>query len=98
MHQRLFPTLSGKWGEIQIDAESHYTDKDLSQPHVFQEWIAQLMKERGIDYAYGGFLEDRAHIWRNLYHGRTGDTIHLGMDYTVPQGTPVALPFSGTIE
>ena len=36
-------------------------------------------------------MEDRSHMWRGSYL-RPGQALHLGIDYTVPEGSAVHLP------
>lgn len=55
----------------------------------------QLVKELQCDYIYGGYMEDRSFVWRGHYH-QNGFT-HYGVDYCVPEGTPVFLPRNGSL-
>lgn len=54
-------------------------------------------KQLGIDYSYGGWLENRAYIWRNSYLEKKKTFIHLGVDVNAPAGTPVAIDFDATV-
>lgn len=50
----------------------------------------------GIEFSYGGYLEDRSFLMRDHYQ-KVGWTWHLGIDYTVPAGTPVHIPMGATL-
>lgn len=93
MHKLLFPTLVGKWGHVNFNEEALAIEAD---PAILDEkssghWVEQIHKGRGIDYSYGGYMEDRAFLMRGQYQ-KPGETWHLGIDYTVPQDTPVHIP------
>ena len=51
----------------------------------------------GIDASFGGYMEDHSFLWQGTYLGGSGDELHLGIDYNVPAGSPVAVPFDGTV-
>lgn len=92
MSTRLFPNLkNARWFKINLDGESRETGLDLPNPKVCFKWIESLHKKYKVNCSYGGFGENRAYLWRNLYPGKTGKSIHLGVDYNVPVGTDVAL-------
>jgi glycosyltransferase involved in cell wall biosynthesis len=48
------------------------------------------------DFTWGGYMEDRRDIWRGHYH-EPGHTIHLGIDFNVPAGTPAFLPIGASL-
>lgn len=94
----IFPELKkGKWVEINMNEESRKTNFEMSDAEVCTKWLESLHKEKGADYSYGGFLEDRTHIWRNHPNNSGASLIHLGVDYNVSAGTKVCLPADGKV-
>lgn len=62
------------------------------KPHVCQtELIDRAHKELGLDYSWGGWLEDRSVVWRGSYLQAGNKYIHLGYDFNAPAGTSVAV-------
>jgi hypothetical protein len=59
-------------------------DSDFCQKVV--EWSA---KKYAVDFTYGGFLENRKFLWKGSYLEESGNFIHLGVDYNVPDHTKV---------
>lgn len=43
------------------------------------------------EFSYGGYLEDRSTLWQDSYLAKEGRFTHLGVDFNVPAGTPVAM-------
>jgi murein DD-endopeptidase MepM/ murein hydrolase activator NlpD len=106
----LFPTLSGKkFREIDLDREAigwieEYEKKNgatshspLLDPHLGQRFIEGLHRRYGVDWSYGGYLENRRHLWRGGYMETSGDFIHLGVDFNVPQGTPLITEYDASV-
>jgi hypothetical protein len=99
--KNMFPTLNGLWGTINLEEIA----RDLSallgltadspnpflNPHYCEAWKVFLLKLKEVDYAYGGYMEDRAVVWRDHYH-EPGHTNHVGVDFYVPEGTPLYMP------
>jgi len=100
MHKLLFPSLKGTWGYVNFGEESLSLRKEKSNPLLMPtacgKWVQALHKKYSIDYSYGGYMEDRSNLWRGHYM-LPGYTWHLGIDYTVPIGTPVVLPFDAVL-
>lgn len=73
---------------------------DISIPEQCQEYINTVLKEKGGNVAYGGYLERR-----NLYSdkanfnevNKASRNIHLGLDFWAPAHTPVITPLNGTV-
>ncbi len=92
---KIFPELKGStWAEVGMDAlaRKEFTGRSnpLIDPQQCDEWVLDLAKRQGVDYTYGGYLEDRSHLWRGHYLG-PGTQLHLGVDYNVPVGTKVII-------
>lgn len=106
LEERLFRTLRGKWGYInlneiatdlsvllglQLEHENPFLD-----PGTCEDWKNFIHKVKGIQYSYGGWMEDRSVVWTGHYHEKD-HVLHLGTDFYVPEGTPVYLPSQGTL-
>lgn len=70
-------------------------DSPALDPKWCEEMMAKLHADLGVDLTYGGYMEDRTDLWSGSYltlrHEKT-PIIHLGVDYNVPEGSPVYLP------
>ncbi len=100
----LFPDLAGtRITRVNLDTEQgvfakrhpeHFQDpatNPLLNPRVCQQMVNEFHQARGVDWSYGGYLEDRRHLWRASYLSSKGTYLHLGVDFNVPQGTRVAV-------
>ena len=97
----LFPGLSGKtWADVSLDAfaRADFPDGDnpLLDPQKCDAWVNELARKQSVDFTYGGYMEDRGHLWRGHYLP-PGPQAHLGVDYNVPAGTKVSLIADGKI-
>lgn len=101
---RLFPGLQGQsYCRVDLEAESRtwraahpdlYADpgrNPLLDPAVCQRFLEEIHRRRGVDWSFGGHLENRPHLWQNSYLQASGNFVHLGVDFHVPQGTAVAV-------
>jgi Peptidase family M23 len=98
LHDRLFPTLTGaKWAEVNLNEEALKTAAPSQQlnplldPDTQHEFVLSVAKARKADFTFGGYLEWRGDLLRGCYMN-PDEMCHLGIDYNVPAGTPVALP------
>jgi murein DD-endopeptidase MepM/ murein hydrolase activator NlpD len=99
LYKKLFPHLADrKWSSINLGAqacidhpgaERTFQTNPLNDAKVCGKWIEGVHKRLGIDFSFGGYLEDRTHLWRGHYQEQTGVFIHLGVDYNVPAETVV---------
>lgn len=101
MKTKIFPELSGrKWAEVNLDALAQRDfpagENPLLDAQKCDAWVQKIAAEHQVDYTFGGWLEDRAHLWRGHYLP-AGPQAHLGTDYNVPAGVRVASPFDGEI-
>lgn len=101
MEKLLFPTLQGKWRNIELNKYAKVLQEDAEgnpflDPDLFGEWINLLHKTIGVDYSWGGYMEDREEILDGIYLP-AGCKIHLGVDYWVPQDVAVYLPKAGKL-
>jgi murein DD-endopeptidase MepM/ murein hydrolase activator NlpD len=98
LHELLFPQLKEDvWEQLFLDAAARewyparkYPTNPLLDPRQFSAWL-NFLKGVSWDHGYGGYLEDREHLWRGHYM-KSGEKIHLGIDYAVPEGTHVHMP------
>ena len=102
----LFPTLrNGRFGYVDYNA---YAERlfgrfppDGSNPFLdpasADALIAAVHRELAIGVSYGGWLEDRSVLLRGSYLDATGNYLHLGVDFSVPAGTPVAVDFPARV-
>ena len=99
----LFPDLAGtRVARVNLDTEQFafarrhpelFGDSavnPLLDPRICQRMVEEFHAARGVDWSYGGYLEDRRHLWRGSYLEAKGAFVHLGVDFNVPQGTRVA--------
>lgn len=96
----LFPELKNKRSaEINLDREAQKwlatqpvgATNPLLNPAVCQDFIDSLHERLGVDFSYGGWLEDRSVLWRGSYLDEDQRYIHLGVDFNVPAATAVAV-------
>lgn len=100
MNPCVFPGLAQKpCGELELDAlavewRKNCPDAEAVNPFldpVFcREEVGKAQRARGWEWSYGGYLEDRRHVWAGSYLDRTGNYMHLGLDLNAPSGTLVA--------
>jgi murein DD-endopeptidase MepM/ murein hydrolase activator NlpD len=105
----LFPALGGaSFCEVNLDEEAlrwreRYPEQfvgginPLLDPAICQAFLDELHTRLGTDWSFGGYLEDRHHLLQGSYLERTGGFVHLGVDFSVPQGTLVAAPRAATV-
>lgn len=99
----LFPNYVSKWRYLNLDqlARRFSPDTNLPNPFLDPEWMNETLLYvhntlMGSEYTtYGGFFEERSHLWRGHYH--EGNAIHLGTDFNVPSGIRVNLPGDGIL-
>jgi len=104
LHNIMFPTLDEcLWGNIDLNEcvkvfhpDWMTVDNPLLDPGIQIAFINDMHKRMKRDYSFGGYMEDRSVLWRGHYH-KPNKMIHLGIDFNVPAGTEVRLPFHGDI-
>jgi murein DD-endopeptidase MepM/ murein hydrolase activator NlpD len=69
----------------------------LLDPAICQRMVDEVHCRKGVDWSYGGYLEDRRRLWRGSYLSATGAFLHLGVDFNVPQGTRIAAVEESTV-
>jgi len=104
--ERLLPWAVGKRGcyvnLAALISEFYQTHQNQQEPHPLepaqmQQVINAYTAQENGDYLYGGWMEDRTHIWKGTYMDAQKKYIHLGVDITAPKGTSVCVPADGTV-
>ena len=99
----IFPGLAGRrWARVDLDTFARIDFPATQGPNPLNDacfcerWSSELAVRLGADHCWGGWLEDRSHLWRGHYLPE-GCTIHLGIDLNVPAGTRVLAPVAGEV-
>jgi murein DD-endopeptidase MepM/ murein hydrolase activator NlpD len=99
----IFPALADRrWARANLDALARVEfpagaePNPLNDPGFCDRWVSAVATRLGAEHCWGGWLEDRAHLWRGHYLPE-GCTIHLGIDLNVPAATTVLAPISGEV-
>jgi len=76
--------------------------EEAADLNLFQYKIERIQKEVPDQIIAGGYLEPRALYGTEAYdrmgnNGKESRTVHLGIDFWLPQGTPVHAPFDGEV-
>ena len=101
----LFPTINkNEIHHIDLSVSSKWIghQQDFNNLDLFQFKIEQLQKEIPNKIIAGGYLEPRAIYTSTTYdkignYGKESRSIHLGIDYWLPQKTPVHALLDGEI-
>lgn len=104
----LFPELRDKiFGYVNLNsaAEQWTQTRDIASdqpnplldPKVCQAMVQDIHRQLGLDFSYGGWMEDRRSLWRGSYLDVDQKYLHLGTDFNVPPGTSVASDNAGVI-
>ena len=103
--EELFPTVQQKeTHHLDLSVSSQWIghQKEFDDLDVFGFKINQLQKKVPKKILAGGYLEPRALYTSNAYDkignsGRESRTIHLGVDFWLPSGTPVHSVLEGKV-
>ena len=81
----IFPALAGRrWVGANLDAIARIdfpaTDhgNPLNDPWFCDHWVGEVATRLGADHSWGGWLEDRAHLWRGHW-GKLKIRVHAGI-------------------
>lgn len=99
MAQRIGYANYGAFAASQLAAEGHNWAKPNpnNDPDHVESRSAQLQRILGVDWFYGGWMEDRSIVWSDTYLRETGNFLHLADDFNVPAGTMVFCVADGPI-
>ena len=81
--------LGGAWMS-KVEEPSPFLRPDIMQ-HAIDEYHARA----GIQWSFGGYLEDRTHLRRGGQF--QGEILHAGLDMNLPVGTPVRCTKGGVV-
>jgi murein DD-endopeptidase MepM/ murein hydrolase activator NlpD len=102
----LFPQLKDRtFGHVNLEKEvaaSIWKRKvkgrnQLLNPEVCQELIDDIHRRYQLAWSYGGWMENRPRLWADSYLEQEKKYLHLGVDYNVPAGTEVAVPWESEV-
>jgi murein DD-endopeptidase MepM/ murein hydrolase activator NlpD len=102
----LFPELQNQRSiliDLNLEAERWLATRSapipnpLLDPKTCQQFVDDCHRRLGVDYSYGGWMEDRSTLWRGSYLDADQRYIHLGVDFNVPAGTKIAVERSCTV-
>ncbi|QOD62505.1 aminotransferase class III-fold pyridoxal phosphate-dependent enzyme [Polaribacter haliotis] len=101
----LFPTINkNKIEQLDLSVSSSWIghQKEFNNLDLFQFKIEQLQKEVPTKIIAGGYLEPRSLYTSTSYdkvgnYGKESRTIHLGVDFWLPENTPVYALFDGEV-
>ncbi len=71
--------------------------RSLADAELCSRFVDEVHARCGLDASFGGYLEDRAFLWQGTYLGGTERALHLGIDFNVPAGCAVVVPFDGAV-
>lgn len=81
------------------DANPALQDVAVDDPTAFGDWIRTQTNAAGCNWAVGGYAEDRAiYAMSPLFaDGQYTRSVHLGVDFWLPAGTPVFAARAGRV-
>lgn len=90
----MFKDLNAVFGYVNLNEEAkNYVENvekgDLLDSDFCAKVVNWSAKKYGVDFTYGGWMENRSYLWKGSYLENTGNFIHLGIDFNVPAGTKV---------
>lgn len=102
---QLFPTIDKQEAhhiDLSVSSKGIGHQEEFNDLDLFQFKIDQLQKKHHNSIIAGGYLEPRALYTSDAYDkignsGKESRTIHLGVDFWLPSGTPVHALFDGEV-
>jgi peptidoglycan LD-endopeptidase LytH len=108
--RRFFPSLSGRrgarvqledafgrWRQVHPERFAPGGANPYLDPIVATEIVEEIHRAEGVDWSFGGYLEDRRTLLAGSYLDATGNFLHLGVDFHVAEGTPVVPGVPATV-
>ncbi len=103
----IFPNLKNKtFGYVNLNTEAELwmqtkkptpSKEALLDPNVSDEMVNDVHKKYGLDFSYGGWMEDRSFLWKGTYLEPLNTYIHLGIDVNAPAGTDICAGFDAEV-
>lgn len=100
---QLFPTLQKSKIcaiDLSINNSTVKTEAEFNNPIFFQSKLAAIQQENPNKIIAGGYLEKRALYTSDIYNAKDSSekrNIHLGIDFWLPENTPVHTIIKGEI-
>lgn len=85
------------WRDRHPDLFAETKGNPFLDPAVAAAMLAEVHAAAGVAWSFGGYLEDRRHLLAGSYLDATAGYLHLGVDFNVPQGTPVVAGVPGRV-
>ena len=99
---KFFKSFNPLWVPINLNELAKIIAPNIIEKNPFlnAQWVDDLLGAIQLPCkthtcTYGGFLEDRSHLWRGHYF--KNGAIHLGVDINAPQNVNVVLPCDGKL-
>jgi peptidoglycan LD-endopeptidase LytH len=84
-------------GYLKLHPELKLGPEDITSPEKCARIVKKIQRKLGVEWSYGGWLENRSVILRDSYLKTTQSWIHLGIDINLPVGTPIHAAMHGTV-
>lgn len=101
--KELFPTIQ-KNEIVHIDLSTKNTvfntEAEFNNPVFFEQKLAEIQELHPNQIITGGYLEKRALYTSDIYNTNNSAekrNIHLGVDFWLPENTPIHTPFKGKV-
>ena len=82
---------------LKFNPKEKLTLKDIVNPEKCAKLIKKIQKNLGVEWSYGGWMENRSAILQNSYLKTTQSWIHLGIDINLPIGAPICATTKGMV-
>ncbi len=76
------------------------SEAEFNNPHFFSNQLRKIQKKNPTQIITGGYLEQRALYTSDIYNAQNSlekRNIHLGVDFWLPENTPVHALFKGEV-
>lgn len=103
----IFPSLKGKkFGYVNLNIEAELWMKNIKPTQgkdslldasVSTQMVKAVEAKYGLDFSYGGWMEDRSFLWKGTYLEPLKTYIHLGIDVNAPEGTDICTDFEAEV-
>jgi murein DD-endopeptidase MepM/ murein hydrolase activator NlpD len=99
----LFPTVRKKEAvhiDLSIKNTTVKTEAEFNNPAFFSEKLSEIQQQHPNKIITGGYLEKRALYTSAIYNAENSSekrNIHLGVDFWLPENTPIHAIFDGEV-
>lgn len=101
--KELFPTIQKNelfHIDLSIRNTTLKTEAEFNNPIFFEQKLSEIQKQHPHKIIAGGYLEKRALYTSDIYNAKNSSekrNIHLGVDFWLPENTPIHSSFKGKI-